>query len=549
MRSRLPRRLALFVLVTAVALGLGEAVVRLAYGSGGAEDFSFEPMNLSVTEERGRFQRHPRRFFELAPEYVHGARHLGRYSLGQWNFRNTPPEPLAPGRLRVVVLGDSCMYGVGVDAADTVPARLARELAARGLGYDQVQVLNLGVPGYSTVQIEAMLDEALERWDPDAVVFYPAAWNDQSPNVWRNDLQLEQDANDPSLWMRVRRVSRLAALVAGRLESVDTAAVVEQWAAGDPPLGHRVPADETDRRLERMFTRVRDLGLASVVITPVHPDSTQTAHPRVDRDARAVRRLGEELGLPVVGGPLDGLDERSAENDRLFVDYAHHSPEGTALLAGQAAEALAPQLAARLSDAAGAGGLVLESVEPTELSTFGDATLSVVVRGLRPDDPTPQVLLGGAPLLDVEREDVDGATRLTGWVMANAAGLQDVVVQAAQGTVAQLAAVTRVEPWLEFVAGDPPRLRFHARADDQVRVFVGTALRDAPLWSHRGAFRLADGFVELGDLVAGPDGVGELVLPADTVITRAFVQGAAVPRGDPLGDSYAARWTPLLRVE
>jgi len=45
--------------------------------------------------------------------------------------------------------------------------------------------------------------------------------------------------------------------------------------------------------------------------------------------------------------------------------------------------------------------------------------------------------------------------------------------------------------------------------------------------------------------------VGELPLPDNALVLDAavYVQAAVVPRGEPLGDSHAARWTPLLVVD
>ena len=56
-----------------------------------------------------------------------------------------------------------------------------------------MQVLNSGVPGYSTVQMRDMLGEMLERFDFAAVVLYPAAWNYGAPAMGRNDLELREE--------------------------------------------------------------------------------------------------------------------------------------------------------------------------------------------------------------------------------------------------------------------------------------------------------------------------------------------------------------------
>ena len=64
----------------------------------------------------------------------------------------------------MAVIGDSCVYGLGLRAADTIPVRLERYLG-EVLGRPVV-VLNFGVPGYSTVQIDRMVEVLARRTAP-----------------------------------------------------------------------------------------------------------------------------------------------------------------------------------------------------------------------------------------------------------------------------------------------------------------------------------------------------------------------------------------------
>jgi len=74
-----------------------------------------------------------------------------------------------PGTTRVLVLGDSVAFGLLVaDDADTYPARLEVELAAR-LGRP-VECLNTGVAGWSTRQERLFLAREGARWRPDLVL-------------------------------------------------------------------------------------------------------------------------------------------------------------------------------------------------------------------------------------------------------------------------------------------------------------------------------------------------------------------------------------------
>jgi GDSL-like Lipase/Acylhydrolase family len=73
----------------------------------------------------------------------------------------------APGTRRVLVVGDSYVFGVGVDEEHTLPARLQRMLSTGGESWE---VLNLGVAGYSTDQEYVLFRELGPRLAPDVVV-------------------------------------------------------------------------------------------------------------------------------------------------------------------------------------------------------------------------------------------------------------------------------------------------------------------------------------------------------------------------------------------
>jgi lysophospholipase L1-like esterase len=87
-------------------------------------------------------------------------------------FRGPPFESQKPAdRLRIVVMGDSCIFGVG--AENSLPGEIEAELDRRGI---RAQVINAGVPGYSSEQGKKLLAQVL-AWQPD-VVLISYVWND-----------------------------------------------------------------------------------------------------------------------------------------------------------------------------------------------------------------------------------------------------------------------------------------------------------------------------------------------------------------------------------
>lgn len=76
-------------------------------------------------------------------------------------------EAKGPSTFRVVGIGDSVMFGWGVDGAATYMARLERMLQVPG---KTVEVLNCAVPGYNTSQEVATLEQRCLRFEPDVIL-------------------------------------------------------------------------------------------------------------------------------------------------------------------------------------------------------------------------------------------------------------------------------------------------------------------------------------------------------------------------------------------
>lgn len=83
-------------------------------------------------------------------------------------LRTTVPRARTPGRIRVALMGDSTVFGWGVDDGATVADGAQ---AVLGDGYE---VLNAGQPGYSTTMQAWLYAEVLKDYAPDlAVAFIP----------------------------------------------------------------------------------------------------------------------------------------------------------------------------------------------------------------------------------------------------------------------------------------------------------------------------------------------------------------------------------------
>ena len=121
-------------------------------------------------------------------------------------------EKLLYPRFRVIVVGDSFTYGEGIDARWTYSAQLERALAR---DFD-VEVLNLGVLGYSSADVAETTRRLLPQLEPDLVV-YGVCLNDFVQQVEPEHYTVPL----PDKWKKtlVRR-TRVGRLVAERYDAL-----------------------------------------------------------------------------------------------------------------------------------------------------------------------------------------------------------------------------------------------------------------------------------------------------------------------------------------
>jgi len=70
---------------------------------------------------------------------------------------------------RIVIIGDSIVYGLDVSKEETYSKQLEKKLNQQRTG--KYEVLNFGVPGYGTVQILERFKNKVIKYKPDIVVY------------------------------------------------------------------------------------------------------------------------------------------------------------------------------------------------------------------------------------------------------------------------------------------------------------------------------------------------------------------------------------------
>ncbi|MBI4878794.1 MAG: hypothetical protein HY812_03920 [Planctomycetes bacterium] len=243
----------------------------------------------------------------------------------------------APGVFRILALGDSCTFGTGVDMEDSYPWQLedllnrARPAGAEPPRRAQYQVLNAGVPGYSSFQCLNGLRENGFALAPD-LVLVSFGWNDM--NVWddRTDRSI-------SLLLRGESDSSLDGLLShsALYLALRKAVYSMQVALSAGERTPRVPLDEYVENCGAVLQEAEAAGSRAVFL--LWPFRGQViAEEAVENPyQQALRSFCREQDALLV----DLLSAFRARKDpRLFIDMGHLEPAGYRLVAETVAAAL-----------------------------------------------------------------------------------------------------------------------------------------------------------------------------------------------------------------
>lgn len=152
------------VLLVLTSLGFSLLLLEL-----GLRAFGFDRM-ARVAEGRGQILReseHPLRIFELTP-HSRGTAWRTQVEINRYGFRDRELPVGRSDAARVVVIGDSITFGSGVTPEERFTDQLEPLLATRLA--EPVEVLNLGVGGYDTLQEVATLEDVGLQFEPDLVL-------------------------------------------------------------------------------------------------------------------------------------------------------------------------------------------------------------------------------------------------------------------------------------------------------------------------------------------------------------------------------------------
>lgn len=264
----------------------------------------------------------PDRIWKLRSGEKHHRRDIFINSDG---FRGDELPADSAARDKLVMIGDSCVFGWGVGHEETIAVLLARRLSENGRS---LTVINAGVPGYSSVQALSHLERILKSHRP-RIVTIQIGWNDSWPTPSLSDREIvAKGARVISFNFFIRKlwVVRLASHLISKNyyeKFKDTEASGE--------ARRRVSLPEYRENLDEMVRLCRELGATPILVTL--PQRKPVEKPRIAEYLGVMREAAAANGVPLVDlvAPLESDLEK---NDHLFVDKIHFSAEGSRLIAG-----------------------------------------------------------------------------------------------------------------------------------------------------------------------------------------------------------------------
>jgi lysophospholipase L1-like esterase len=341
------------VLVLAFAEGAGALAYRLALAP--AER---DAVDAALRQPVLRYRSHPYQNYVCNGDWTFpdGTRPHLAIGIRDPGF---PPRGKRPGVFRIVALGESTTYGMYVEKASQAWPHLVGQALGQTLHAD-VEVVNAGVPNYTTWEMTGMAAFWLPEFAPDLVLVHTGL-NDAFAVAYPDEGGPDGTTFRHPWSQRPIPRALAAAMGASRLVRVLGAGLLrrERYTPGDmgaavqwaiPPEtevhanASRATGKYFRRNLEALLALIRRTGALPVLVDmPLNPrfagghgayfDAVSQA---VLRDNRILHEIGTAEGVPVVG-----LAAR-LRDPALFVDAAHVNQKGMAQKAQGVYEALLP---------------------------------------------------------------------------------------------------------------------------------------------------------------------------------------------------------------
>lgn len=254
----LPVKFLLGVTFAAALIGLAEVGARLS----GTQP-AYQP------DAMGRWQTQP----NLSAHRMTGLRepHDFKVTTNTHGLRTGHPIDAADDERRVAVMGDSTVFGWGVEDTESIAA--AAEASLSELGRTDLTVINAGQPGYSTAMAGWLFEGAVAQYRPDLTIVFVSMHDFNRTLISDVERHLGPQGLSAQLRALLVRHVRLYALLRKQIYPLAHEAQLLPDRASKEARVPRVSDPERFRVLARMQSIADDWGgKVTVGFLPFHRD-------------------------------------------------------------------------------------------------------------------------------------------------------------------------------------------------------------------------------------------------------------------------------------
>lgn len=329
----------IFVVVVELALRLAE--INLYYKN------QFFPVNRDIDFPEV-YEKDTELFWRFRKGFVTQSKMFSylNYRINAHGVRGPEIIELKQG-YRIIALGNSCTFGWGVYYADTWVYRL-QETLKRELRRGDIEVINAGVPGYSSHQGKIYFSEELLSLSPDMVLVM-FGWNDH----WKAGRGISDARQRMPHWLIIEVQNLFSKLKLYQLlrKIVLSSTEKERLVALDDMSGERrVSGQEFYDNLKSIVRLARENKIQPILLVP--PIASLENYPQVPRTnlhhlhqqyQRQIIRVAQLEQVPIVN-LQEAFDRYCDLYDAPGEDFIHFNIKGHAVVAEAIANQVVPLL-------------------------------------------------------------------------------------------------------------------------------------------------------------------------------------------------------------
>ncbi len=329
--SRLLRSALFSLLTLLIIFGLAEVALR-ALGVRARVDNPFF-MLVRVFEYPEYFQKDARLLWRLRANIGDGVEFIvrGDYRTNSLGLRGGEVVMTPTRQMRVACFGNSCVFGWRLNEDETFPAQLRDRLRVEDA---TAEVVNCGVPGYSTFQGLRFVEELLAKIKPHfATICY--GWNDHWAAGF--DIPDKEQRMPPAPVVSLQNLlARSQVYRAIKYALLSRSEKSREFTYNRTAPVYRVSLEDYRQNLKLIIARCQEQGVMPILITaPIgdaDPDIINAVEDYHGRYVAATRETAVESGTPLVDAAL-AFTGRSEFFDDPRADFIHYNAAGARALA------------------------------------------------------------------------------------------------------------------------------------------------------------------------------------------------------------------------